>query len=60
MDNIFLFPDIIDVYNGDNISVSIVSLDQEKVFDRVITLICFLHLRCLVLMMFFGLGEFVV
>ena len=35
MDNIFLIRDVIDVYKCDNVSVGIVSVDQEKMSDGV-------------------------
>lgn len=35
MDNIFLIRDIIDVCNCYNVNVGVISLDQEKAFDRV-------------------------
>ncbi len=56
MDNIFLIRDVVDVCKYYSVNTGIVSLDQQKAFDKVITPICFLHSRLLVLVMGLCLG----
>ncbi len=35
MDNLFLVRDVLDICKGFNMNVGLISLDQEKAFDRV-------------------------